>query len=158
MARRADAKDIVVMTSRGRPAAFALRAVASLLGLVGLTACSNMAIPTEDVPTTGPDPGYGNLVADRLKDSFKKLSPNDPVEISEPRWVHTMTGWSYLTCVHFLDQGHQRTYALFIKDGAIVDSRYAVETDACGGQTYSSLDLSSGAIRPRATGEQGPLY
>ena len=136
----------------------AARQAAVLFALISIAACSNMAMPSQDAPPVGPDPGYGKLVANRLKSAFKSLPPSATVEISEPRWVHTMIGWNWLTCVRFLDQGHRRTYALYMNDNSIVDARYAVQTDGCGGVTYSSLDLASGAIRPAGTGDQGPIY
>jgi hypothetical protein len=37
-------------------------------------------------------------------------------EISGPRWVHPLKGWSWLACVHFTDHGHVRSYALFIQN------------------------------------------
>jgi hypothetical protein len=98
------------------------------------------------------------LVANRLKSTFKNLSPADPVEISQPRWVDTFIGSNWLICVQLQDQGHRRTYALFMNGSAIIDARYAVESDACGAQTYSPLDLASGATGSAATDGRGPLY
>lgn len=142
--------------------------MAALLAmLVYLSACSGITMPKEDMPAAGPSATYGTLVANHLKTTIKKLSPTDPVEIAEPRWVHTLLGWNWLVCVHFQDQGHTRTYSVFIKGEAIADARYSVVTDACGGQTYSSLNLATGAITPLGTAEPppplasggpGPLY
>jgi hypothetical protein len=62
-------------------------------------------------------------------------------------------------CVRFQDRGHQRTYVLFFKGSEFLDERYAVLTDACDAQTYSEFDLGpSGAMRPGAVGDPGPLY
>jgi hypothetical protein len=129
-----------------------------LLAPIGLSECSNMVLPDQTTPATGPEPTYGQMVSSRLKVAFKNLAPNDVVEISEPRWVHSMMGWNWLECVHFQDQGHRRTYVFFISGSQVADARYAVVSDACDAQTYSSLDLASGAIRPLAPSEQGPLY
>jgi hypothetical protein len=117
-----------------------------------------MALPAEDAPAAGPGAGVGKLVADRIKSTFKKLTPYDTVEISQPRWVHTVIGWNWLTCVRFQYEGHPRTFALFINGDAIVDQRFAVESDACAAQIYSPFGLSSGATNATATGDQGPLY
>ncbi len=136
----------------------ALRRVALLLAIFSATGCSNMAMPTLATPPSGPDPTYGTLVANNLKSAFKKLSSSDPVEISKPRWIQATTGWSWLVCTHFNDQGHRRTYVYFIDGNAIVASRYSVQTDDCGAQTYSSLDLSSGAITAVGSGEPPPIY
>ena len=69
--------------------------------------------------------------------------------------MHSLKGWAWLTCVRFQDQGHPRVYAVFLKDGTIVDTRYAVVTDACDAQTYALFDAMRGAARP---GIQSPLY
>ena len=63
-------------------------------------------------------------------------------------------GWVWMTCVRFEDKGHPRTYAFFIKDGTVIDSRYAVHTDACNTQTYGVFD----AMGPTRAGILGPLY
>jgi hypothetical protein len=59
-----------------------------------------------------------------------------------------------MTCVHFGDNGHPRTYAVFIKDGKVNDGRYAVQTDACDTQTYAAFD----AMGPTRAGVLEPLY
>jgi hypothetical protein len=43
---------------------------------------------------------------------------------------------------------------VFIKDGKVIDSRYAVQTDACNAQTYAVFD----AMGPTRAGVLGPLY
>jgi hypothetical protein len=79
---------------------------------------------------------------------FKNQASYDAFEISPFRWVHSLKGWAWLTCVRFQDQGHPRVYAVFLKDGRIVDTRYAVVTDACDAQTYALFDAMRGAARP----------
>ena len=59
-----------------------------------------------------------------------------------------------MTCVRFEDKGHPRTYAFFIKDGRVIDSRDAVQTDACNTQTYAVFD----AMGPTRAGILGPLH
>jgi hypothetical protein len=137
-----------------RPQAFCLVA---LLALGLLPGCSSLASPNEDVPP-GVDPDYGKLVGAQMKNAFKNLAAYDSFEISEPRWVQSGKGWTWLACVHFQDRGHRRTYAVFFKDGQIVDSRYAVQTDACGVLTYSPLDMATLGLRPGSAGDPGPLY
>jgi len=149
------------VSERGRRAISMFRsicALAAVLALLALPECSNMALPKEEVPTATPDPTYGSLVTTRLKNTFSTLSPNDTIEISQPHWVHNLSGWSWLVCVHFQDKSRRRTYALFMLGNAIIESRYSVETDMCEAQPYSSLDLASGTIRPRGTGGPGPIY
>jgi hypothetical protein len=125
-----------------------------LLMFTLLPGCSDLALPSEDMPASGPDPRYNNLVADYLKNTFKNRASYDAFAISAFRWVHSFNGWAWLTCVRFEDNGHPRAYAVFIKDGKIIDSRYAVQTDACNTQTYAVL----GAMGSTRAGILGPLY
>jgi hypothetical protein len=134
----------------------AARAALLLLPLV-LLGCSSLALPTEDAPASGPDPADNGLVVKRLK-TFKDYDSYDAFEISDFRWVHSVKGWSWLACVRFQDRGHRRTYALFVKKGAIIDGRYAVETDGCETQSYSPFEPTTGARRPPSAGDLEPLH
>jgi hypothetical protein len=125
-----------------------------MLTVVMLPACSDVALPSEDMPASGPDPRYNKLVADYLKSTFKNRASYDAFAISAFRWVHSFKGWAWMTCVRFGDSGHPRAYAVFIKDGKVIDSRYAVQTDACNTQTYAVFD----AMGPMRAGVLGPLY
>jgi hypothetical protein len=129
-----------------------------LTALAILPGCSNFGPPMEAMPASGADGAYAKLVADYIKTTFKNISSIDAGEISQPRWVQSDAGWSWLACVHFQDRGHRRTYAVFFKGNKIVNSRYAVLTDACDALTYSPLDLTTGGLRQRAPGDPGPLY
>jgi hypothetical protein len=121
---------------------------ALLLAFALLSGCSDLALPSEEVPASGADPGYNNLVANHLKAAFKDRAFYDAFEISAFRWVHS------LTCVRFEDHGHPRTYAVFVKDGKFVDRRYAVQTDACNTQAYAPFD----AMGPTRAGVLEPLH
>jgi hypothetical protein len=131
---------------------------ALLLAVSLLPACSNVALPQEDMPASGADPTYTKLVANHIRTTFKAYTAYEAYEISGPRWVHAIRGWSWLACVRFQDHGRQRTYAMFIKNGAVVDSRYAVRTDDCDLQAYAPFDPSSGAMQPMSIGTQQPIY
>ena len=131
---------------------------ALLLALALLPACSNVALPQQDMPATGIDPAYTKVVAGHIRSTFKAYAVYEAYEISGPRWVHAIRGWSWLACVRFQDKGRQRIYAVFIKDGAVVDSRYAVRTDDCELQAYAPFDPSSGAMHPMSIGTQQPIY
>jgi len=137
-----------------RKAAYA----ALLLALAVFAGCSGLAVSQEGTPETGPDPAYNGLVATRLKSAFKDHASYDAFEISDFRWLHSVNGWSWLTCVRFQDHGHRRTYALFIKASEIIDSRYAVQADGCDARTYSPFDQMTGATRPANAGVLEPLY
>jgi hypothetical protein len=135
---------------------FQNRTLAGFLLSLILSGCSGLSLPTEDTPTSGPDPTYSSLVADHIKNSFKDYASYEGYEISEYRWVHSTKGWLWLTCVRFQDKGRRLTYALFIRQKEIVDNRYAVEADGCDAQTYSPFVLIGG--RPAGSSGLDPLY
>jgi hypothetical protein len=126
---------------------------AALLLLVALLPLSDVAL-AEEMPAFGPDPGYNDLVAKYFKDTFKNLASYDAFAISAFRWVSSVKGWSWMTCVRFEENRHPRTYAVFIKDRKVIDSRYAVQIDACNTETYAAF----GAMGPTRAGVLGPLY
>ena len=76
------------------------------------------------------------MAATHLKQVLKNYSAYDSFEVSDPRWVHSIKGWTWLTCVRFRDQGRVRSYALFLDGNKIVDDRFAVQTDSRDLQTY----------------------
>jgi hypothetical protein len=111
-----------------------------------LAACSGLAATGEEIPAVGPDPSYNALVARHLSGLFKdKASGYDSFEISDYRWTRTIKGWNWLTCVRFLDHGHPRVYAVYIRGNDVVDSHYAVVSDGCGTLTYLPFDAFTGA-------------
>jgi hypothetical protein len=129
---------------------------ALLLPLV-LPGCSALSSPKEDTPAAGPDPTYTALIVKYIK-AFKDYETYDSFEISGPRWVHSLKGWSWLTCLRFQDHAHTRVYAFFIKEREVLNSRYAVETDACDAQTYSPFPLLTGKTPPGTSGGLEPIY
>jgi len=131
---------------------------ALLLALTLLPACSEIALPPEEAPATGVNPAHTKLVADHIRATFKDYASYEAYEISGPRWVHGLRGWSWLTCVRFQDRGRYRTYTVFSKDGAVVDSRYSVRTDECEIQAYAPFDALSGGVRSTSFGGSGPIY
>lgn len=132
---------------------------AVLLAFNVLVGCSNLASPQDGAPDPSVIPAYRTTIANFVRSTFKSI---EATEISDLSWVHATVGWSSLACVRFLENGHRRTYALFMRDNAIVNSRYAVKTDECDTKTYSPFDLATGAATgatpPTATGGPGPLY
>ena len=146
------------MRLRDRQTCQALLPRAALLLALALPACSDLALPKEDLPPAGAEQALNTVVGDQLKTLFKDRAAYQAFEISGYRWVHGFKGWSWLTCVRFQERGHPRTYALFVKDGAVIDSRYAVETDACDGETYAPFDPATGLLRPASVSLQQPLY
>jgi hypothetical protein len=47
---------------------------------------------------------------------------------------------------------------VFIKDGAVVESRYGVRTDECELQAYAPFDALRGASGSMSFGASGPIY
>lgn len=135
----------------------AARRAALTLALVTLPGCSELAQPSEVAPPAAPPP-YVSLAAKYLLSALQDRTPYDGFEISSLRWVNSLKGWAWLACVHFRDHGHPRSYALFIQDNAVVDARYAVETDACETQTYTQFDLVTGQLGQPTVPVQPSLY
>ena len=96
----------------------------------------------------GPDPASREVIAAHLKATFKNYASYDSFEIADPRWVHSIKGWNWLTCVRFQDHGHMRIYALFLNANKIVDDRYAVQTDNCDMQTYFPFERMQVGLDP----------
>jgi hypothetical protein len=144
----------------------ACRRLALFVLLVCLPACSSLGVrpqatpaaasPPEATPTATLDPSYLSWIAARLK-SFKK-PPSDAVELSEPRWLLSNNGWSWLACVRFQDQGYRRTYVIYFDAKQVLDGRFAVLSDHCDAQTYTPFDLATAKLVPQAIGTQGPVY
>jgi hypothetical protein len=136
---------------------YRLHRTALVAAFVVLPACSELAQPSGVMPS-GPEPPYVALVARYLQSALTNRTNYEGFEISGLRWVHSVKGWSWLACVHFFDRGHRRNYALFIAGDAVIDARYAVETDACDSQTYTQFDVTSGVLGRPTAPEQPPLY
>ena len=150
------------MTSKQRQTVFwSLRkaaAHAALLAPLFLLGCSALSLPTEDAPPSGPDATYNTLVANHIKNAFKDYESYGAFEISQYRWVHSVKGWSWLTCVRFNDKGRRLAYALFIKQQDIIEYRYSVATDKCDTQTYLPFALLGGTNSIANDGSLSPLY
>jgi len=113
-----------------------------------LTACSGLAAPNEEAPPAPPVPNYRQLVAEKLRAAFRDYVAYDNFQIAEPRWVHSMRGWSWLICVRFEDHGRPRNYALYLQSDKFVDNRYAVESDGCNVQAYAPFELMATGLQP----------
>ncbi len=66
------------------------------------------------MPLRSPDLTYREVASARLKSVLKNYDTYDTFEISDPRWVHSIKGRNWLTCVRFRDKDRMRSYALFI--------------------------------------------
>jgi hypothetical protein len=115
-----------------------------MLTAATLTGCSGVPSTNGEIPKSGPDPSYRDIIASHLKSTFRDHASYEGFEISDPRWVHSLDGWAWLTCVRFLDHSRMHTYALFIKGSAIIDAHYAVQTDECDLQAYAVFERMGG--------------
>jgi hypothetical protein len=121
-------------------------------------ACTIAGICPACAAQRSPAVGYASLTSKYLASVMADRASYEDFEISGLRWVHSFKGWSWLACVHFTDHGHVRTYAIFIQNNAVVDGRYAVQTDACGSQTYTPFDMVTGTLGRPTTTRLPPLY
>lgn len=125
--------------------------------LACLPACASGGLAPQTAPPDGPPPTYLTQIATRLKTQFKK-PPTDGLELSEPRWLLSSNGWTWLVCVRFQDQGYRRSYVVYFDATKVLDNRYAVLSDDCDSQTYTPFDLPTAKLVPQAIGAQGPVY
>ena len=128
------------------------------LTLVAGSGCAELARPGETAAPPPEQPLYGTLAAKYLASVMRDRPAFEGFEISGLRWVHSLKGWSWLACLHFVDRGHLRTYALFIQNDAVVDGRYAVQSDSCGSQSYTPFDVVNGVVGRPTAPEQPALY
>jgi hypothetical protein len=128
------------------------------LTLAVVAGCTELAQPSEAGAPPSQEPPYAALAAKYLSSAMRDRTAFGGFEISGPRWVHSLKGWSWLACVHFLDHGHLRTYALFMQNDVVVEGRYAVQSDSCGAQSYTPFDMVTGVLGRPTAPEQPALY
>jgi hypothetical protein len=128
---------------------------APLLLATLLAACS--ALPPQSAAEPAMPSNYGVLVANALK-PYQDFGRYSNFEISGLRWVHAETGWNWLACLRYDDNGHRRIYSLFFAGGAVVNARYDIVTDRCGVQQYLPFDLATGTIGTPSVPVQQPIY
>jgi hypothetical protein len=133
------------------------RAVLALM-LLTSQGSTQTAQPSEAATPPVEQPAYAALAAKYFSESMADRLSFENFEISELRWVHGLKGWSWLACVHFVDRGHLRTYALFIQNNAVIDARYAVQIDSCGSQSYTPFDVVTGVLGRPTAPRQPALY
>jgi hypothetical protein len=131
-----------------RRAAAVLLLPACLALCAGLSGCAGLAAGNSEMQLAGPDPSFRDAVANHLKKVLKNYALYDSFEISDPRWVHSVKGWTWLTCVRFREQGRVRNYALFLDGNQIVDDRFAVQTDNCDLQTFYPFERMPTGLAP----------
>jgi hypothetical protein len=87
-------------------------------------------------------PNYRRLVATSIKGMFPNATLGE-VEISGVRLVDHLRGQVWRTCVKLNARVNPQLYAIFILDGAIIDSRVGLVVDQCGKETYEPIDLNA---------------
>ena len=132
--------------------------MAALWLFASLPGCSELARPSEVGTPAAQPPPYVSLAAKYFQSVFKERAGYDGFEISAPRWVHSIGGWDWLSCVRFRDHGHSRIYALFIDNTTVTDGRYAVATDGCEAQAYTQFDVATGTLGRPTAPAQPALY
>ena len=132
----------------------------TLLALLLLASpgCAQAAQPSEAATPPAEQPAYAAIAAKYFSSTMADRAAFENFEISGLRWVHGLKGWSWLACVHFVDHGHLRTYALFIQNDAVIDARYSVQSDSCGLQSYTPFDVVTGVLGRPTAPRQPALY
>src|SRR5215469_8044948 len=78
-----------------------------------LSGCLQIAQTSEAATPPAEQPAYAALAAKYFSSTMADPASFENFEISGLRWVHAFKGWSWLACVHFVDHGRLRSYALF---------------------------------------------
>jgi hypothetical protein len=136
----------------------AARRVVFALALAAAAGCTELAQPSQAASPPPQQPPYAALAAKYISSTMRDRPAFEGFEISGLRWVHSLKGWSWLACVHFLDHGHLRTYALFMQNDVVVEGRYAVQSDSCAAQSYMPFDIVTGVLGRPTSPEQPALY
>ena len=106
----------------------------------------------------GAQPPYVSLAAKYLLSALKDRASYEGSKFPACAGsIPSKDGPGSLACT-FKITGICATYALFIQDNAVVDARYAVETDSCETQTYTQFDLVTGVLGRPTAPVQPPLY
>ena len=128
------------------------------LMLLASSGCTQLAQPSEAATQPVEQPASAAAAAKYFASTMADRAAFENFEISGLRWVHGLKGWSWLACVHFVDRGHLRTYALFLQNDAVIDARYAVRSDSCGSQSYTPFDVVTGVLGQPTAPRQPALY
>ena len=151
------------------------RHVLFLIALTFLASCSQIFSTTDEVPTSRTEADYRKLIATQFTTSFKDYNTFSAVEISSPRAVDSILGHTTITCVRFDTvlgapvspgptpagtasnaQKRRLAYVFLIRNNAIVDARYDVQTDQCATQSYEPFNLALYSGKPGPT--PNPIY
>ena len=110
-------------------------------------------LPDVSQPTDLSEPNYRQIVADNIGTIFANPAELGILEISNVRQADHLKGQAWLTCLRIHAGDAPQEYAVFIRDGKIVDARSGVAIDRCKQQTYSAFDLAS-FLQPKTSPKQ----
>ena len=109
---------------------------------LALGGCSLGAISDSPVQINAmaPTATYRQLVADgSLAKSLRAKSSFAPLEISELTKTVLSQPGDWMACLKTSESDKPLYYAIFFRDGAILDARLGVIIDRCGGGSFSLL-------------------
>jgi hypothetical protein len=119
-----------------------------------LDAPVSQKLPDASQPAELSEPNYRQIVAENIGTIFANPAELGILEISNVRQAdHSLKGQAWLTCLRIHAGDAPQEYAVFIRDGKIVDARSGVAIDRCKQQTYSAFDLAS-FLQPKTSPKQ----
>jgi hypothetical protein len=92
-------------------------------------------------------PNHRGIVAENMKNMFPKGASLGDLEISGLRPVDHLKGAAWLTCLKVDARGTPHNYAIFIKDGKVIESRSGVLIDQCHKETYTPFELPPTSVK-----------
>jgi hypothetical protein len=143
-----------------------------LIGLTLSAALSGCATNSAvvDAPNIGPVPNFESIIADNLRARpktgdappvqgqliFTANKHVDKVEISDlRRTLRTdLYGWAWQTCIRASVEGVQHSYAVFVAENRVIDSRMALEPDQCDQRHYTPLKIAQ--AEPQKSNKRKP--
>lgn len=96
---------------------------------------------TKFVASPAAKPNANRKLVDRFENTGRvtRISPGYSWEISKPRRVEVIAGWSWQVCLKGNRSGKPFYLALFIQNRVVVDVRSGVVVDRCESEVYESL-------------------
>jgi len=116
-----------------------------------LAGCTASEIVQNWTAPPAPDlsqPDHRRIVGANIKRLLPYQTELGELEISEARLVDHLKGPAWLTCLKLDARGNPRHYAIFIKDGKIIDTRASVVIDQCHKASYTLLEIPTPAKKP----------
>jgi hypothetical protein len=93
-------------------------------------------------------PPYRGIVAEKIKDIVGPPDAGGVMQISGIRRVEYRRGPSWLVCLKVNSYSRPLSYAVFIQESSVIESRVAVMIDRCDEQTYDPFNWVAEAKAP----------